>query len=121
MSHSFELLSEIIRIMKPDGFFYAKENSDSKISTNLKLTGFCNTSIDTISNTFSAQKPAFEVGSSSALSFANKPAVWSLSSGLVDDDIELINEDDLLDEDDLVKPAAESLKGMNLPYLLTLL
>jgi hypothetical protein len=50
------------------------------------------------------------VGTSSKLSFA-KPSVWTLSDALVDDEIELINEDDLLDESDLIKPAAESLRG----------
>ena len=59
---------------------------------------------------FSAHKPAFEVGSSSQLSFA-KPAVWSLSDSLVDDQVELVDEDDLLDADDFNKPDAESLRG----------
>lgn len=62
---------------------------------------------------FIAQKPTFEVGSSSKLSFGttSKAAVWSLSDSLVDEEVELISEDDLLEEKDLVKPAAESLKG----------
>lgn len=96
--------------MKPNGIIFAKEKDDLKISANLKLTGFSNITTEPSSNTFSAQKPNFEVGASSRLSFA-QPAVWSLSDGLVDDQIEFINEDDLLDESDLVKPAAETLRG----------
>ena len=117
MSHSFELLAEIIRILKPNGMLHATEKSPSKTCSNLKLTGFKNI-VEILSATdgnlkFTAQKPAFEVGSSSQLSFS-KPAVWSLSDSLVDDQVELVNEEDLLDEDDLIKPDAESLKGLNL-------
>nr|CAG4649748.1 EOG090X0FGQ [Scapholeberis mucronata]SVE93933.1 EOG090X0FGQ [Scapholeberis mucronata] len=110
VSHSFELLTEVVRVMKPNGVIYAVEASDPKVSANLKLTGFCNEKLeDSSANMFSAQKPNFEVGSSSKLSFG-KPSVWSLSDALVDDQIELINEDDLLEESDLLKPAADSLK-----------
>lgn len=116
MSHSFEFLSEIVRIMKPDGTLFAKENSDPKISTSLKLTGFSNIKVEPSDSTFSAQKPNFEVGASSTLSFG-KPAVWSLSNNLIDDQIELINEDDLLDESDLIKPAAETLRGEYMCFL----
>ena len=114
VSHSFEILSEIIRIMKPNSILCAKETSEPKLAANLKLTGFSNIKAeDSSASTFTAQKPNFEVGSSSKLSFG-KPAVWSLSDGLVDDQIEFINEDDLLDETDLLKPAAETLKGKHL-------
>lgn len=69
-----------------------------------------------------AQKPAYEVGSSSQLKLPFKPkpkpkvdekvaAVWNLStSDLVDDDLNLVNEDDLLDADDLKKPDPSSLR-----------
>ena len=77
--------------MKPNGTLFAKEKDDLKVSANLKLTGFCNIVPESSNNIFSAQKPNFEVGASSRLSFA-QPAVWSLSDGLVDDQIELINE-----------------------------
>ncbi|XP_046458104.1 anamorsin homolog [Daphnia pulex] len=108
-SHSFDLLSEVIRIMKPSGIVCGKELTDLKISANLKLAGFCNITVDSSNSIFSAQTPNFEVGSSSKLSFA-KPSVWTLSDALVDDQVELINEDDLLDESDLIKPDAESLR-----------
>ncbi|XP_057379891.1 anamorsin homolog [Daphnia carinata] len=106
--HSFELLSEIVRIMKTNGLIFGKEKSD-RISADLKLAGFCNIIVKTSENSFFAQTPNFEVGSSSRLAFA-KPAVWSLSDALVDDQVELINEDDLLDENDLKKPDAETLR-----------
>jgi len=111
VSHTFELLSEVIRILKPNGVFYANEKNGSTLSSNLKLTGF--SKIDSKYKgeivEFSAHKPNFEVGASSQLSFG-KTAVWSLSDSLVDDQVELINEDDLLDDNDLLKPTSESLK-----------
>jgi hypothetical protein len=109
-SHSFDLLSEVIRIMKPCGIVCGKELTDLRISSNLKLAGFHNVTVDSTNSIFSAQTPNFEVGTSSRLSFA-KPTIWTLSDALVDDQVELINEDDLLDESDLIKPAAESLRG----------
>ncbi|EFN88776.1 anamorsin homolog [Harpegnathos saltator] len=62
-----------------------------------------------------ANKPPFEVGSSIPLSFTKENmsstkkenTVWTLDN-LVDED--LINEDELLDEADLIKPDASSLK-----------
>lgn len=61
-----------------------------------------------------SEKPNYEVGSSSKLSFA-KPsgdksaiaAVWKLDDG----DDEQINADDLLDEEDKAKPDPSSLRG----------
>ncbi len=71
--------------------------------------------------------PSFETGSSRPLSFAQKvldkqqqnkksqqtaalPAkVWKLD--LADDDVDLVNEDDLLDEEDKVRPDQASLRG----------
>lgn len=70
-----------------------------------------------------ANKPGYEVGSSSQLKLAFKPKtpaavdpnvakVWSLTaSDLVDDDMELIDEDMLLDEEDLKKPDPASLRA----------
>ena len=78
----------------------------------MKLTGFSNIKSESKGDIteFFAQKPNFEIGSSSQLSFG-KTAVWSLADSLVDDQVELINEDDLLDDDDLLKPTSESLRG----------
>lgn len=60
----------------------------------------------------SAEKPNYEVGSAAKLSFAKKPAaVWKLGDDDDDEDNELINADDLLDEEDKVKPDPTNLKG----------
>lgn len=70
------------------------------------------------------QSPNFEVGSSRLLSFAKKPipkdeakvkaeAVWSIDD-MDDDEVDLVNEDELLDEEDRVKPDQDSLRGREL-------
>jgi len=107
--------------LKPNGLIFGRGENGEKIAQGLKLTGFSSITQGPLNN-FTAQKPNFEVGASSKLSFGstnNKPAaaVWSLSDALVDDQVELVNEDDLLDESDLIKPAAESLKGTILFYI----
>jgi len=63
-----------------------------------------------------AKKPAYEIGASFSLPFAkkatngngttNKTSIWTLSAG---DDEELENEDELLDENDLIKPDKSTL------------
>lgn len=59
-----------------------------------------------------AEKPNYEVGSSAKLSFA-KPAAaaWKLDDG---DDEDLIDADDLLDEEDKVKPDPSELRGIEI-------
>lgn len=61
-----------------------------------------------------SEKPNYEVGSSSKLSFAKKSndknaiaAIWKLDDG----DDEQIDADDLLDEEDKMKPEPSSLRG----------
>ena len=116
VEHSFDLLSEVVRVLKPSGSIYAKEKDSNIIDTKvtaLKLAGFINP-VYKKGDTYyeiTAKKSDFEIGSSSKLSFG-KPAVWSLANSLVDDDVEFINENDLLDESDLLKPDAESLRGI---------
>jgi len=135
-----EFLSEVLRILKPDGslVIYEPLPADRKPDTvltyperisRLKLSGF--KVKDTERRNFDkdleskslllkvysnvedackvlASKPPFEVGSSVPLSFAKKESnVWKLDDP-VDED--LIDEDELLDESDLVKPDASSLK-----------
>lgn len=60
-----------------------------------------------------AEKPNYEIGSASKLSFAkpSKPvaSVWKITD---DDEDDLINADDLLDEEDKVKPDPSQLKGL---------
>jgi len=60
-----------------------------------------------------ARKPAYELGASVSLRFnrkkkAAKPSVWTVSAN-EDEQVELEDEDALLDEEDLVKPAPASL------------
>lgn len=64
-----------------------------------------------------AEKPKYEIGSASKLSFAKKEteskvtaSVWKLT----DDEDDLINADDLLDEKDKEKPNPLDLRGMHL-------
>ena len=70
-------------------------------------------------------KPNFETGSSQRLSFAkkveekqkkgsssaSKKAVWSLDVDEDAEDVELVDPDTLIDEEDLKKPDAASLRG----------
>ncbi|PIK61817.1 putative anamorsin-like isoform X2 [Apostichopus japonicus] len=74
----------------------------------------------------SCTKPNYEVGSSSSLSIRlpkqlkletktvtpDVTNVWTLSSAdMGDDDLNIIDEDDLLEDEDLLKPSADSLKA----------
>lgn len=61
------------------------------------------------------QKPNYEVGSASKLSFgkpaaakASIDAAWKIETG---DDEDVVNADDLLDESDKAKPDPTDLKG----------
>lgn len=63
-----------------------------------------------------SEKPNYEVGSAAKLSFGKNSAtkqaiaaVWKLDQD--DDDQEEINADDLLDEEDKIKPDPSTLKG----------
>lgn len=115
VDHSFELVSEIIKLLKPNGVMFGKGRNLQNTQTSLTLAGFCNISVSSKDPpTISASKPNFEVGSSSKLAFA-KPSVWSLADDLMDEDIDLVNQDELLEESDLLKPAADSLRGSMLP------
>ena len=72
--------------------------------------------IESISDIY-AEKPNYNVGSAVKLSFGKKEStnqsaatVWKLTDD-GDDDDELINEDDLLDESDKIKPNPTELRG----------
>ncbi|KOC64647.1 Anamorsin like protein [Habropoda laboriosa] len=126
------LLEECLRMLKPRGtliiyeLFQQKENAhsvyDERVSS-LKLAGFkiktqdikqlknlllnVYSNIDNICEII-AEKPSFEIGSSVTLNFGGKKSnIWKLDSAV---DEELINEDDLLDESDVLKPITTSLK-----------
>jgi len=70
----------------------------------LKTRGFINVVVDA-SGDIVSRKPKYDVGSSAKLNI-HKPNVWKLDA----DDDETIDPDNLLDEDDLIKPSAESLR-----------
>lgn len=110
------------------GFNYTKES----VTSNLKLAGYVDVTQQAAGgdgeNSFilKANKPNYEAGSSSKLRInlnkkrpaaqqqekENAKKIWSLSAqDINDDDIELINDDELLREEDLKKPSAESLKA----------
>ncbi|XP_043251794.1 anamorsin homolog [Colletes gigas] len=83
----------------------SQDNSDTQELKNHLLGIYSD--IDNVSEII-AEKPSFEVGSSIALNFGKeKSNVWKLDSA---DDEELINEDDLLDEVDILKPKVSSLR-----------
>ncbi|KAE8750130.1 hypothetical protein FOCC_FOCC003254 [Frankliniella occidentalis] len=125
--HTDDTLSEVLRILKPNGLLVVREatTTPDKLSSSLKISGFTSLSEQSeVPNTegevkvtqIKCQKPNFEasvksiVGSSAALSLPkaadNVAAVWKLDD--VDDD--LIDSDQLLNEEDLKKPDAASLK-----------
>ncbi|XP_072755145.1 anamorsin homolog [Anoplolepis gracilipes] len=130
-----EFLTESLRILKPNGslVIYEPLPEVRKLDTQLiyserisrlKLSGFIvknveqksldkdseskNLLLEVYSNAEDickvlANKPSFEVGSSVPLSFTEKKTnVWKVDN--------LIDEDELLDESDLVKPDASSLR-----------
>ncbi|XP_011881777.1 PREDICTED: anamorsin homolog [Vollenhovia emeryi] len=133
-----DFLTEALRILKPNGslVIYEPLSADRKPDTvltysdrvsRLKLSGFKvkdteRKSLDPESKGLllkiysdvgdvckvSASKPPFEVGSSMPLSLAKKATnVWKLDDPVEED---FIDEDELLDESDLAKPDASSLR-----------
>ncbi|XP_069824742.1 anamorsin [Dendropsophus ebraccatus] len=85
---------------------------------------FGSSSSDVISVTIAAKKPNYEVGSSRQLSLSRRPVsgkpsadpaavkLWTLSAtDMNDEDVDLLDSDELLDQDDLKKPSASSLRA----------
>ncbi|CAK9832624.1 Anamorsin homolog [Anthophora retusa] len=129
------LLEQCLQMLKPGGTLILYESFEEKKNVNsaydervssLKLAGFKVKTHDSVglkelksllSNVYSsvdniceiiAEKPSFEIGSSVTLNFGEKKSnVWKLDSAV---DEELINEDDLLDESDVLKPITTNLK-----------
>ncbi|XP_065088928.1 anamorsin homolog [Ochlerotatus camptorhynchus] len=111
-SGSAEVASHLLKLVKPKGKVVFKDDSANTDVTrsNLLLSGFINiASLE--GNVFVAEKPNYEIGSAAKLSLAGNKAkaaaVWKLD---VDDEDERIDADELLDEEDKVKPSAESLR-----------
>lgn len=121
--HSDDNLAEILKIIKPNGYFVLRETKDDrppeKLKSKLTISGFINISqlqaTDKIVE-IKCQKPNFEVGKATRLplSFAKKgpkqdiSKVWTLSD--ITDEVEIIDSDALLGEDDLIRPDLSSIK-----------
>jgi len=106
-----DVLVLLLKLLKPAGkFTISSEVNLLELKENLILSGFVN--VHNNDGVLICEKPNYEVGSSSKLSFAklsNKvavAAVWKIDN----DDDEIINPDDLLDEEDKIKPDPSTLK-----------
>lgn len=115
--HSDEILAEILKTMKPNGSIYINDTKDrplEKLTSTLTMAGYKSISPNTdihITYQIKSQKPNFEVGKSSKLSFAKKSTksevenIWTLSANDTNDDnIDIIDSDALLDANDLKRP-----------------
>ena len=123
---SLSVLGEALRILKPGGTFTVRTTDSASSQSNLKLAGFASVSEPKDASLTDEQKknvvvpvseiicvkPNFEVGSAMKLSFAPaKPQTantWSIN--LTDDDVDLAEPDDLLTEEDLIRPDPATLK-----------
>uniref|UniRef100_A0A915KKK8 Anamorsin homolog n=1 Tax=Romanomermis culicivorax TaxID=13658 RepID=A0A915KKK8_ROMCU len=111
-SIDFENLAQLSSLLKPGApiFVFSFDNKNEiceKISKELKFAGFV--SIEKLDlkdyGILIAHKPSYEIGHKDAAKISSKVStkVWSLNTNdLADED--LINEDDLLEEEDFVKP-----------------
>lgn len=86
------------------------EQKDAEIEFELKTNGYVNV---TVKNEIICNKPSYEIGSFTKLNISKKtlPSVWKLDD-TIDEDVETIDPDNLLDDDDLIKPDPASLKGI---------
>lgn len=112
-SGSSEVASHLLKLVKPKGKVVFKDDSANPDATlsNLLLSGFINI-LSSDGNVFVGEKPNYEIGSAAKLSFggnkAKVAAVWKLD--VDDEEDERIDADELLDDEDKVKPSAESLR-----------
>ncbi|XP_035915298.1 anamorsin homolog [Anopheles stephensi] len=106
------LVTLLVKLLKPKGKVVFRDDSAASVEqarSNLLLAGFINI-VASDNNVYVGEKPDYEVGSKSKLSFANKSkvaAVWKLDD---DEEEERIDDEELLDEEDKAKPSAESLR-----------
>ncbi|XP_040167918.1 anamorsin homolog [Anopheles arabiensis] len=106
------LVTLLVKLLKPKGKCVFRDDSAASVEqarSNLLLAGFINI-VASDSNVYVAEKPDYEVGSKSKLSFAKKSnvaAVWKLDDN---EEEERIDDEELLDEDDKAKPTEESLR-----------
>lgn len=116
---SIDLLVEISRVLKPSGEIVIGSSEPDSIVSNLRLSGYSDVAIvadlnltdeqkaassSGIVKEITARKPNFEVGSAMPLSFVKQPSALNVVAE------ELMDPDDLLTEEDKVKPDAASLK-----------
>ncbi|KAJ6648794.1 Anamorsin like [Pseudolycoriella hygida] len=96
----------LLKLLKPSGKFVISPSDVNlvELKENIILSGFVN--VQESAGELICEKPNYEVGSSAKLSFAKKTdkaevaSVWKIEN----DDDEIINPDDLLDEEDKIKP-----------------
>lgn len=113
-SNTSDLLSLILKLLKPKAIAQLSTANLDNLKASLLLSGFVN--ITENADGIRCEKPNYEVGSSAKLSFAstNKigdnakvAAIWKIDN----EDDEIIDADDLLEEEDKVKPDPSTLKG----------
>lgn len=113
------ILVKVLSLLKNGGVFAIADVADKfpKIEFELKVNGYINIKLNENGFLY-CDKPNYEIGSSAKLNFKSKPvkAVWKIDDTIEDD---MIDPDNLLDEDDLKKPDASSLKGKGIECFLT--
>ncbi|KRT81340.1 hypothetical protein AMK59_5422 [Oryctes borbonicus] len=106
---SDSVLPKVLTLLKPGGIFAVADTISNipKIEFELKVNGFVN--IKQNDGVLYCSKPNYELGSSTKLNLKAKPAkaVWKIDDTIEDD---MIDPDNLLDEDDLIKPDSSSLR-----------
>lgn len=115
LEHGIEFLASLLKLLKPQGRIAITTTDTDQIVENLKLAGFVRTAVQ--NGEVVSEKPNYEVGSAAKLSFGKNAAskqaiaaVWKLDQD-DDEQEEIINADDLLDEEDKIKPDPSTLKG----------
>jgi hypothetical protein len=122
--HTMNLFFEVFRVLRGDGVFACYEplenrtfQDSEKLRTNLTLAGFLNPTI-TASGAFIqviAKKPAWEQGTKQLIKIKKKttapppqqpPAQWKM-----DTSADLMDEDDLVNDVDLIKPDMEQIRA----------
>ncbi|XP_017782558.1 PREDICTED: anamorsin homolog [Nicrophorus vespilloides] len=102
---------KVLSSLKPGGFLILTQSSSDSSQTelNLQIGGFVRVAASNAGEykQFVCFKPTYTAGSSAEVELLKEVLVWKLSQN-VDEDI--IDADNLLDEEDLKKPAAESLR-----------
>jgi len=105
---STETIQQIWKLLKPDSYLIlAKSTTVPNLIFFLKVNGFI---IIPSNDGIIARKPDYEVGSAVKINLNENQSkkAWTISTD--DEDEDLINDEDLLDEQDKVKPSAEELR-----------